>query len=365
MISGNAKKGFLAAHWDWLAAAAGVVALGAAAYFMLSDMAESPDAAAARVTSELESARPTKTGVKPIEMVAYDLALKNLHTPNKVAVPELAGGCFLAPECRFFCQQGVAGEPPSCGLPIAEGLKKCPFCGAQQPEEQKKTIDSDGDGMPDEWEVAHGLDPKNPNDANDDADGDGFTNGEEYASETNPTDAASHPAYWDSLRVVAPLKQTLLPFYLERVSETPNGIRFNFKDPNKKSAYGSLGLVYNPLKGEDIGDTGFMVKDFEKKTERVKIKGSNVEKVVDRSVAVVVRKRDGKLVRLPVEKTFVPIDIQAHLVYERGGVKDFDVVKDDIIDLNNEKFKILDISEKGGKIEVIVQSCLSGQTKTL
>ena len=41
-------------------------------------------------------------------------------------------------------------------------------------------LDTDQDGMPDEWETANGLDPKNPADGNSDADGDGYTNLEVY-----------------------------------------------------------------------------------------------------------------------------------------------------------------------------------------
>lgn len=40
--------------------------------------------------------------------------------------------------------------------------------------------DSDHDGMPDEWEKARGLDPRNGKDAAKDRDGDGYTNVEEY-----------------------------------------------------------------------------------------------------------------------------------------------------------------------------------------
>lgn len=40
-------------------------------------------------------------------------------------------------------------------------------------------VDTDGDGMPDEWEKANGTDP-NKDDANDDADGNGYTNIEDY-----------------------------------------------------------------------------------------------------------------------------------------------------------------------------------------
>ncbi|MBI3879372.1 MAG: M36 family metallopeptidase, partial [Verrucomicrobia bacterium] len=53
--------------------------------------------------------------------------------------------------------------------------------------------DTDGDGIPDAWEIAHGLNP-NVNDANLDPDQDGFTNLQEYLANTDPHDAASLPA---------------------------------------------------------------------------------------------------------------------------------------------------------------------------
>jgi hypothetical protein len=41
-------------------------------------------------------------------------------------------------------------------------------------------VDSDHDGIPDEWEKAHGLNPNDPADANGDVNGDGYTNLEKY-----------------------------------------------------------------------------------------------------------------------------------------------------------------------------------------
>ncbi|MCC7518713.1 MAG: fibronectin type III domain-containing protein [Verrucomicrobiae bacterium] len=46
--------------------------------------------------------------------------------------------------------------------------------------------DSDGDGMPDAWEIAHGLNPNDPNDASADPDGDGRTNLQEYLLGSDP-----------------------------------------------------------------------------------------------------------------------------------------------------------------------------------
>ena len=51
--------------------------------------------------------------------------------------------------------------------------------------------DDDGDGIPNGWEQAHGLDPLNAADANVDSDGDGLTNLQEYMAGTDPNDSGS------------------------------------------------------------------------------------------------------------------------------------------------------------------------------
>ena len=52
-------------------------------------------------------------------------------------------------------------------------------------------LDTDGDGLPDAWELEQGLDPLDPRDARLDTDGDGFDNLAEFAAGTDPRDPRS------------------------------------------------------------------------------------------------------------------------------------------------------------------------------
>jgi pectate lyase len=52
--------------------------------------------------------------------------------------------------------------------------------------------DTDGDGMPDDWEIKNKLDPKNAKDGAMDTDDDGYTNLEEYLNGTNPQEKINY-----------------------------------------------------------------------------------------------------------------------------------------------------------------------------
>ncbi|WP_438482578.1 polysaccharide lyase [Oleiharenicola lentus] len=56
----------------------------------------------------------------------------------------------------------------------------------------KPYVDSDGDGLPEAWEITHGLNPKDASDAVLDSDSDGYTNIEEFLNGTDPRKAIDY-----------------------------------------------------------------------------------------------------------------------------------------------------------------------------
>lgn len=356
MISRNSEGGFFAAHWDWLVAAAGVVALLAGISLFVMSGGVDPDENAAAVVGRLKAAKRAETGVKPVDMTHYERMLQFAVKPLTLAEIADGEGSFLISPRRVFCK--------ICKKPIHDGAKVCPFCGETQPEPEKTVVDTDGDGLPDEWEKKYGLDPAQ-NDADADKDGDGFTNAEEFAAGTDPADKSSHPDYFDSLKVLLPLKETVLPFYLRSYMKTPAGMRLEFFDPKRRNDYGKNGYRYSVLVGEAIGDTGFSVKSFEQKEKKVKIKGSNVERSVDVSFATIVRKKDGKELVLALDEKRRPVDVKATLEFRLGDVKTFVVTTGETIDLYGNKYKVVEVKNVGKGAKVTLEDSLLGKIRTI
>ncbi|MEO6036139.1 MAG: lamin tail domain-containing protein, partial [Verrucomicrobiota bacterium] len=80
----------------------------------------------------------------------------------------------------------------------------------QTPGSSKESADTDGDGIPDNYELANGLDPFT-NDSDKDSDGDGATNLEEYRNGTNPQMAQNF--YRLGIRRTANRDFIILDFY--------------------------------------------------------------------------------------------------------------------------------------------------------
>jgi len=375
MISRFGNQNFFAAHYEWIALAVGVLALlGGAAVFALS-MGNDPDEAAASAVGRIKAMKPSETGVKAVDMSGFETTFSLLRKPPVVAEVSDGAASFLASERRVICK-GTADKP--CGKAIPGDIKACPacpFCGLRQEEEKKVVLDADGDGLPDEWERKHRLNPGDPSDADADADGDGFTNAEEFAAKTDPTDKNDHPDYLDSLKIVLPLKETYMPFVFTRATKIPSGWRCEFFDASQKDDYGRAGRTFTATIGEEIGasskkPTGFTLKTYEHKEakrERKGMKGMMV--TIDVSEVTVERKRDGKVVKLVIAESKkakpAPVDVQATLSYERGTVRNFDVVPGSEIDLNGSKYKISAIERVGKGAKVTVENSTSGKKRVL
>jgi pectate lyase len=97
----------------------------------------------------------------------------------------LAGAGATAPLRDLIDQRLVQEVESGTGMIIDSPSE---VGGYPQHESGSPATDSDHDGMPDEWELAFGLDPLNTADGNGDLDGDGYTNVEEYLHSLLPSD---------------------------------------------------------------------------------------------------------------------------------------------------------------------------------
>ncbi len=156
---------------------------------------------------------------------------KNVLLENPFAGVEAATGRMMMSEVRVVCVN------PNHQGPIPYEALVCPICKAKQPEiTDAKNSDRDGDGMPDEWEDDHRFNKYDPNDAFLDADGDGFSNVEEYAGGSNPNDFASSPSPSSKLRSTKIDTQVLKVLFVA-ASDREEGKRFQLNELNRNKTW--------------------------------------------------------------------------------------------------------------------------------
>ncbi|QJE97426.1 hypothetical protein [Luteolibacter luteus] len=97
-----------------------------------------------------------------------------------VTIPNASGSEYLAVGTGYDIAEAI---------PIDRGTVTSPVPGAYAGASDDGDVDNDG--IPDAWETANGLDPGNATDANQDRDGDGFSNRDEYLAGTNPSSGTS------------------------------------------------------------------------------------------------------------------------------------------------------------------------------
>lgn len=192
---------------------------------------------------KVEGLVPTYPQAAPMNPEPFRRAAELVQNP-----PQITGwtNALTVPEIRVWCVD--------CGRPIAFNAETCPFCLAVQPPLPGKDWgrDSDRDGIPDLAEQQLGLDPRNPADASEDADGDLFSNLDEFLEQTDIRDAKVYPAIEKFIELE---KIDAIPFSLLFKSYMRGAKTYTFQINTRRG-----GRTYFAKLGEEID--GFQLMTF-------------------------------------------------------------------------------------------------------
>ncbi len=240
-----------------LAAAVLVLLLGSLLYLVM--LVGGAKSMRQNLERELADLKPEYQHASKIDVSPYREAMKTLERPHTLNYKGWTNSLTI-PETRVWCVD--------CKMPIPFDARVCTFCDHVQPKPRGERDDWDKDGMNDEWERKHGLDPNDPSDAMADTDEDGYRNLEEFRAGTDPNDPEDFPPPEKDLWLVR-LDAERFPLEFFSRARMPDGSRqFGINSA-------TLDQTYFVKLGDKITvrfggkDEVFVVSDYKAKTNMV------------------------------------------------------------------------------------------------
>ena len=194
--------------------------------------------------------------------------------------------------------------------------------------------------VPNEWLEQFGLPIADADVLEQDPDGDGFTNLEEWQGHTNPMDRNSHPEYYTKLKLKSVAEEPFRLVFSSRVGDT---YAINTIDLRQPTQFLKV--------GDTIKGTRFKIVKFAEKYQPNKY-GTNVD-ISDLTLEQEETKQQLTLVK---EKVAMSPESVATFIYTWGGRQEFQVRKDQEFSLKPQeqiKYKLVDV---GPAKAVIVNS---------
>jgi len=259
---------------------------------------------AARFSSQLAVMPPAPSlkSVSPLEKAQeLQAAAEKLHRPPQWTFGGRSG--LFVPEKHFI---GANGQPATL-----------------QTTEVHPPV-------PNEWLEQFGLPIADADVLDQDPDGDGFTNLDEWLGHTNPTDGNSHPEYYTKLKLKSAVEEPFRLIFSSWMGDTYQINTIDFKQPTQFLKV-----------GDTIKGTRFKIAKFLKKYEPNKY-GTNV----DVSELTLEQEETKQQLTLVKEKVAISPESVATFVYTWGGRQEFQVRKDQEFSLKPQvqiKYKLVDV----------------------
>ncbi len=220
-------------------------------------------------------------------------------------------------------------------------------------------------GIPNSWILEHNLVYTSTTLPDNDPDGDGFTNREEYEGKTNPNDAASKPALWTKLRLIGSKIDKLRVKFMSLPTGSTDEVSINTiseENPTQLSGSTRFYRANDPIVLAGRGPDG---KELDQPTplkfERAEMRKqfnpmTNVEEEVP--VAFLRNTADGMEIELQRGEVKDSPYSLATLTDTRSGGQTYELRSGETFQLgDSDTYKLVDVTEE----KAIIESLRSGE----